>query len=68
MLEWAVDSQSAETVKGAGHTNQVTSLQYNNQHVYSTGMDDTLRTISVNENRFLYVNFYEVLLIINYYY
>ncbi|KAJ3309639.1 hypothetical protein HDV04_005889 [Boothiomyces sp. JEL0838] len=49
---WDQGSAGAEEVSGAGHTNQVVSLVSEDQTVYSCGMDDAFRQLSVSDKTY----------------
>eukprot|EP00842_Homolaphlyctis_polyrhiza_P005756 jgi/Hompol1/6181/HPOL_002220-RA len=52
VCSWTDGKEGAHVITGAGHTNQVTSLVSGKGKVFSAGMDDSARSISVATKSF----------------
>jgi WD40 repeat protein len=49
---WDLSSGTASSIAGNSHTGQVTSVASTSGHIYTTGWDDTLRSIDTSSNTF----------------
>ena len=49
ILLWKDGKGEASVVPGFGHTNQVTNFSSDGDLMYSAGMDDTVKTLSLAE-------------------
>ncbi|KAL8609848.1 hypothetical protein ACOMHN_020683 [Nucella lapillus] len=52
VVHWDVQSGDCDDVKGKGHSNEVTDMVLDGNNLFSVGIDDALRVISVTDRQF----------------
>ena len=50
VTHWDSETGENEEVSGASHSNQVSDMTIDGKNIYSTGLDDTVRTMSLATN------------------
>jgi WD40 repeat protein len=55
ICSWELGVGGSQDIEGTGHSNQVISLGTDNSSVFSCGMDDSFRRLSIKESKYQYL-------------
>jgi WD40 repeat protein len=52
VLAWSSGQGGGRAIEGSGHSNQVTGMTLEGQHIYTVGMDDAQRSFRADSKQF----------------